>query len=357
MDEQKPQRTEQDPTPASRRDLSEIADMTTDEHTARIVLALGCDPGDELAPQLVSARGGVHLVRQIADGALQDETPRLARWCGDVAGRLDLAEVSRVLLRTRERGLGTLIPGDPGWPALAGSPVTHPLVLWTRGDASHLTSRAPRVAVIGARVPTDYGRDVARGLAMALADRGVTILGSGWPGIDATAVLGAAVAGGPAIAVLPAGLDRPYPSSNANLFRATVSNGGVLVSACPPGRDTNRARTQARGRLLAALADAVVVTEGSYRCSAIKIAQEAVRLGVPVGAVPGPITGVTSTGTNDLLQRRVARIITHATDAMNLITAPRPATSASAGRPSGREPVAPRPGNDCPPTTPALMPL
>lgn len=214
MDEQEPHRAEQDLTPATRRALSEIADMATDERTARIILALGCEPGDELAPQLAAAHGAVHLVRQITDGALQEETPRLARWRQDVTARLDLTEVSRVLMQTQERGLGTLIPGEPGWPALAGSPATHPLVLWTRGDASHLTSSAPRVAVLGARFPTDYGRDVTRTLAIDLADRGVTILGSSWPGVDATALLGAAVAGGPAITVLPAGLDRrPYPAT------------------------------------------------------------------------------------------------------------------------------------------------
>lgn len=58
------------------------------------------------------------------------------------------------------------------------------------------------------------------------------------------------------------------------------------------------------------MADAVVVTEGAYRCRAVKVAQEAVRQGVPVEAAPGPNTGVTSTGANELLQRRVARIIT-----------------------------------------------
>ncbi|MEV0949090.1 DNA-processing protein DprA [Promicromonospora sp. NPDC050249] len=356
MDEQDPHRTGQDLTPVTRGALSEIADMAADERTARIVLALGCEPGDELAPQLAAAHGAVHLVRQIADGALQEETPRLARWRQDVTARLDLTEVSRVLMQTQERGLGTLFPGDPGWPALAGSPATHPLVLWTRGDASHLTSSAPRVAVLGARFPTDYGRDVARTLAIDLADRGVTILGSSWPGVDATALLGAAVAGGPAITVLPAGLGRrPYPGDDAALFRTTVSNGGVLVSACPPGRPTSRARAQARDRLLASLADAVVVTEGAYRCPAIRIAQHAVRLGVPVGTVPGPITSGTSTGTNDLLQRRVARIITHPTDAMNLIAAPRPAPTA--GRTPGYDSSVSRPGRDVPPTPPALIPL
>jgi DNA processing protein len=350
--------TEKDHAPVTRQALSEIASMASDGRTARIVLALGCEPGDELAAQLVGAHGAVHLVQQISDGALQDETPRLARWRQDVTARLDLAEVTRVLLQTQKLGLGTLIPGQPAWPALPGNPATHPLVLWTRGDPSLLASRAPRVAVIGARVPTDYGRDVARTLAIDLADRGLTIVGSGWPGIDATAVLGAAVAGGPGIVVLSAGLDRrAHPASGAALFRITASNGGVLVSACPPGRPTSRARAQSRNRLLAALADAVVVIEGAYRCPAIKIAQHAVRLGIPVGAVPGPITSVTSSGTNDLLRQRVARIITHATDAMNLITAPRPAPPAGAGRSPGHEPVAPRPGDNGPPTPPALIPL
>lgn len=95
-----------------------------------------------------------------------------------------------------------------------------------------------------------------------------------------------------------------------------------------------QARAQARNRLVAAMADSVVVTEGSYRCPAIKIAQRAVRLGVPVGAVPGPITSVTSAGTNGLLHRRVARVITHATDAMDLITVPPPGRATSRnGRP------------------------
>jgi DNA processing protein len=350
MDAQEPHRTKQD--------LAEIAGMASDERTARIVLALGCEPGDELAPQLVSAHGAVGLVRRIADGTLEAESQRLARWRQDVVSQLDLAEVSRVLLRTEVLGLGTLIPGEPGWPVLAGDPATHPLALWTRGDASHLTSSAPRVAVVGARIPTAYGRDVARTLGMDLADRGVTALGAGWPGIDATVFHGAALAGGPAIAVVPAGLDhRAYPVDETALFKSTVSNGGVVVSACPPGRPSSRARAQSRNRLVAILADAVVVTEGAYHCQAIKIAQHAVRLGIPVGAVPGLITSVTSGGSNELLHARVARIITHATDAMNLITAPRPAAPATTGRSAGQEATAPRPRHHEPPPPPALIPL
>ncbi|WP_423464199.1 DNA-processing protein DprA [Promicromonospora sp. MS192] len=357
MGEHEPHR-EQDLTPATRQDLTEIADLAIDERVARIVLALSCEPGDELPPQLVATHGAVDLVQRIADGSLQDQGAHVARWGQDVAGRLDLAEVRRVLVRSDALGLGTLIPGDPDWPPLPGDPATHPLVLWTRGDASHLTSSAPRVTVVGARVPTDYGRDVARTLGIELADRGVTVLGSGWPGMDATALLGAVVAGGATVTLLSAGLDRrPYPGTEAALFRATTTAGGVLVSACPPGRPTSRARALTRNRLLASLADAVVVTEGAHRCPAIKVAQHAVLLGVPVGAVPGPITSVASSGSNELLRQRMARMITHATDAMNLITAPRLATSAAAGRSSTPQHLASRPGDTGSLPPPALIPL
>ncbi|MFI8526289.1 hypothetical protein ACIGB8_17655 [Promicromonospora sukumoe] len=79
MDQQEPHRAEQDLTRATDRDPAEIAGMARDERSARIGLALGCEPGDELAPQLVSANGPVELVRRADDGSLQDESQRLAR--------------------------------------------------------------------------------------------------------------------------------------------------------------------------------------------------------------------------------------------------------------------------------------
>jgi DNA processing protein len=273
-----------------RRDLSEIADIAIDERAARIVLALACEPGDELVPQLVAAHGAVHLVRQISDGALQDETPHLARWRQDVTSRLDVAEISRVLLQTGERELGNLIPGEPGWPVLAGNPATHPLMLWTRGNASHLTSNAPRVAVIGARVPTDYGRDVARALWIDLADGESRSSGqAGRASMPKPSWVQPRPAGLPSRCspqgwtALPQQQHQPVP-------------GHRLQRWCPGQRLPTRTRHEQGAhpspRPTPGEADAVVVTEGAYRCHAIKIAQEATRLNVPVGAVPGPINSV-----------------------------------------------------------------
>ncbi|WP_454859690.1 DNA-processing protein DprA [Promicromonospora soli] len=337
--------------------MDEFVEMAVDERTARIILTLGCEPGDELAARLVAEQGALDTVQQIA--VATDPTKRMAQWFEGIAQRLDLAGVNDVLSQTRDLGLGTLIPSDPGWPNLAGDVTTHPLVLWTLGDPSLLVDRQPRVAMVGHRMPTDYGQRVTRGLAADLAMRGVTVVTTGGQGIDAAAAFGTAAGEGRCIAVLPGGLDRPYPSSNTHLFRWITGDGGVLVSAEPPGQQTGRTRLLRRGRLVAALSDAVVVTESGLRSPALKIAREAMRLGLPVGAVPGEITSPGSGGTNELLRQHTARMITHASDAMDLITAPRPATPpAAAGERSARPgPLTPRPPEPGPPLSPAMIPL
>lgn len=321
--------------------MDEIAQMATDERTARVILALGCEPGDELATRFVAEHGAIGTVHQIAGGTTSDEAVRVRNWREGVIRRLDLSEVSRVLLQTQELGLQTLIPSDPGWPAPAGEAAAQPLVLWMRGDPSVLSGRLPRVAVIGSREATNYGRNVTRFLAAELADRGVVVLTSGSHGIDTHATLGAASGGGHTIAVLPSGLDRPYPSNLSNLFRWIATDGGALVSANPPGQPTNRAHARRRDRLVAAMADAVVVTESGHHSPALKIAHDAVAMGRPIGAVPGEIYNPASAGTNELLRQHVARMVTDATDIMNLLSAPRPATppaEAAIGS-AGRKPL------------------
>lgn len=337
--------------------MDEIVEMAVDERTARIILAVGCEPGDELAARLVSEQGALSMVHQLA--ATTHPNERVAQWGEGIAQRLDLARVNDVLSQTRDLGLGTLIPTDPGWPNLAGDVATHPLVLWTLGDPSALVDRQPRVAVVGAGAATSYGARVTRALTSDLAQFGITIVTNASHGISNAAVIGTLAGDGRSIAVLAGGLDRPYPSSNAGLFDWITNDGGALVSADPPGQQTGRTRLVLRGRLMAALSDAVVVTESGHHTTALRIAHEALRLGRPVGAVPGEITSPASAGNNELLRQHTARMITHASDVMDLITAPRPATPpAMAGdRSSRRDPSSPRPPEPGPPLSPAMIPL
>ena len=70
---------------------------------------------------------------------------------------------------------------------------------------------------------------------------------------------------------------------------------------------------------MAALSDAVVVTEAGWRSGALNTAGHASALGMPLGAIPGPITSAASAGCHRLIRDFDAVCITSADDALELI--------------------------------------
>jgi len=102
------------------------------------------------------------------------------------------------------------------------------------------------------------------------------------------------------VAVLGCGVDVVYPQRNRGLYE-WISRDGVVLSELPPGTPPARWTFPHRNRLLAALGDAVLVTEGSQTSGALQTAGWALELGRPVFAVPGPITMDGHEGCNRLL--------------------------------------------------------
>jgi DNA processing protein len=143
----------------------------------------------------------------------------------------------------------------------------------------------PFVAIVGTRGASDDGRDVASDLARGLAARGIAILSGMARGIDAAAHEGALAAGGVSGAVLGTPLDVTYPREHASL-QSRLRRSLGLMSEIPCGGPTTRNTFAARNRILAALADVVVVVQGRLGSGALLTAKEAHRLGCPVGAVP-----------------------------------------------------------------------
>jgi hypothetical protein len=101
--------------------------------------------------------------------------------------------------------------------------------------------------------PRCYGASVTGDMAYGLAQRGICVISGLAYGIDAHAHR-AALAGsqgeGPAtLAVLAGGLDRDYPSGNADLAAAIRGN-GLTLSELPPGSAPTRYRFLQRKRQL-----------------------------------------------------------------------------------------------------------
>ena len=186
-------------------------------------------------------------------------------------------------------------------PLLAAIPKP-PKELFVRGaDLTTLLDK-PRIAIVGSRKVSGYGKEVTHTLAYDLAQQGVVIISGLALGIDAIAHQAALDAGGFTIAVLPRGVDKIYPSSNNELGKRIIAAGGILLS------EHERAETQIykpdflhRNRLIAGLADAVIVTEASERSGSLNTARHAKQQGRRLYAVPGNITSSLSNGTNQLI--------------------------------------------------------
>ncbi len=220
---------------------------------------------------------------------------RAAQWCR-AAVRIDPGELLATLRANR---FGAVDQRSPGYPPPLRDDPDPPAVLFADGDLAAVGDR--RVAVVGTRRCTRYGHDVAIELGESLAASGVTVVSGLALGIDAAAHVGALRAqGAPPVAVVAGGLDEPYPRRNAPLWRE-VAAAGVVLSEAPAGVRPQRWRFPSRNRIIAGLAEVVVVVESHERGGSLYTVSEAISRDRPVMAVPGPIRSAASTGTNALI--------------------------------------------------------
>lgn len=204
-----------------------------------------------------------------------------------------------VWARCRRERVGVTSLGSPGYPAALSGDMSPPVVLFHRGRPDVLAAR--RVAIVGTRRATGYGRRVAAELGADLAALGVCVVSGLALGVDVAAHAGAlrSEAAGPA-AVVAGGPDDPGPARNRSVADAVAST-GVVLSEVPPGVAPRPWRFPVRNRVLAALAEAVVVVESAAAGGSMHTVREALRRDRPVLAVPGPVDSAASAGTNHLI--------------------------------------------------------
>ena len=169
----------------------------------------------------------------------------------------------------------------------------------------------PRVAIVGSRNVSPYGRQVTTRLATDLAERGIVIVSGLALGVDCVAHTAALSVGGKCIAVLPSPLDKITPTSNLQLAKSIVETGGVLVTEYEEGSEVYKTSFVARNRLVAGLANVVLITEAVQKSGSLHTARFALEQGKDVLAVPGNITSPTSVGTNNLIKAGAASVTSY----------------------------------------------
>jgi len=224
------------------------------------------------------------------------------------------------------------LPVPPAVLHIAGRPE---VVL--EGDVEAVTA----VAVVGARAPSPYGTEVARGLGRGLAAAGLTVVSGMARGIDSAAHWGALDVGGRTVAVLAGGAERPYPAS-AHGLHVRIRAAGAVVSELPPGTGTRRWMFPARNRLIAALAGLTVIVEARSGSGALLTAALARELTRGLAAVPGRVTSPLAVGPHKLI-RDGATLVTGPADVLERL-ALSPAAPTRPGTRAQSEPGAGLPG-------------
>lgn len=183
-----------------------------------------------------------------------------------------------------------------------------PPALIGRGHGIGLEALQPDgcVTVVGARRATGYGLEVAASLGRELASGDMTVVSGMAIGIDGAAHRGA-LETGRTVAVLGCGPDRPYPATHRRLYRR-ILEGGLILSEQPPGTEVRRWCFPARNRIMAALSGMTVVVEAQRHSGSLITAGMAADAGRDVGAVPGPVTGRASAGSNELIASGAALV-------------------------------------------------
>lgn len=202
--------------------------------------------------------------------------------------------------------------GDSEYPAPLLELSSSPRRLALRGGLP----QGPTVAIVGARAATPEGCRLARRLGEDLARLGVAVVSGGALGIDAAAHRGALDGGGFTLAVLAQGVTRPSPRSNAGLFRKIVESGGGLLSECDVPQ--HRGAFVVRNRLIAALAQVLVVVEAKARSGTRSTIEAARALGRPVAAFPWRVADRRGEGCLEAL-REGAHLVRGARDVCALL--------------------------------------
>jgi DNA processing protein len=217
------------------------------------------------------------------------------------------AALETELLLLERKGIRVLFFTDKDYPGRLRELSDAPPLLFYKGNAD-LNAKSI-VAVVGTRIPSDYGREVTARLIGQMAQPGMLIVSGLALGIDRAAHEAALTHRLPTVGVLGHGFGHLYPVENRALAVEMLEEGGLLTpysySVKPEAY-----HFPDRNLIVAALCDALLVVETARKGGSLLTVQQAIRLNRKVFAVPGRIMDTRSSGCNWLIRQNKATLLT-----------------------------------------------
>jgi DNA processing protein len=186
-----------------------------------------------------------------------------------------------------------------------------PLMLYFKGSSNLNNEKV--ISVVGTRRASDYGKEICNQIIRDLAPFKVLVVSGLAYGIDSKAHQSALNNNLETVAVLAHGLDRIYPYTNRALAEKMIHSGGLITDYLSK-TNPDRENFPKRNRIIAGMADALIVIESAMKGGALITANIANSYNRDVFAVPGRLSDKFSEGCNFLIKTNKAALIQSAAD-------------------------------------------
>lgn len=272
--------------------------------------------GDKSAKNLVAHCGSARAVFEERKTALLKIPGIGAKSVGNIVNQAVLGEAEEELKFIEKNQVRSLFYLEKEYPERLKLCEDGPVMLYYRGNAD--LNKRHVIAMVGTRNATSYGLEFCEWFVNHLKPYNPLIISGLAYGIDAQSHKQALKNGLPTIAVLGHGLDRVYPQVHTNLARSMEENGGLLTEF-RSGTNPDRENFPKRNRIVAGIADAVVVVEAAKTGGALITAEIANSYNREVFAVPGRLGDKFSEGCNFLIKTHKAALVNTPADLSYLL--------------------------------------
>ncbi|MBQ3074697.1 MAG: DNA-processing protein DprA [Clostridia bacterium] len=262
-------------------------------------LSLACRPGSALPSTLLKFFGSP---KKIYEANEEDFSQLDVPFYGHEKELCDksLDRAKDILSWCKKEKVSLMTPEDYFYPDAFRVLPNKPMVLYYLGNFCDFDNRFT-VGIVGTRHPSNYGLHAAKRISYDLARSGAVIVSGLAMGIDAAAHRAALYHESFTVGIIGCGIDKVYPKENAELYEEVIRK-GLLMTEYPPGTAPMGKNFPVRNRLISALSDAVCVIEGSEQSGSLITAEDALKQGKTLYAVPGSIFARESAGSNFLLR-------------------------------------------------------
>ena len=213
----------------------------------------------------------------------------------------------------QEHQIRAITLNDDDYPQRLRECADAPIILYYKGNADLNQSKI--ISIVGTRQCTQYGIDLIRRFVSDLrrhCPEMLIVSGLAY-GVDINAHRQALAQGYPTVAVLAHGLDHIYPYHHRDTAAQMLNHGGLLTEFMTQ-TNADKPNFVRRNRIVAGLADAVIVIESKSKGGGLITADIAQSYNRAVFAYPGAVGMPCSEGCNNLIRDNVAALISNADD-------------------------------------------